>query len=78
MDALLQKLKQHFSDAEYLVLEKAYSFAEKAHDGQKRKTGQPYFIHPCVVVDILVDLGCDVPTLVAGFLHDVIEDTTVT
>ncbi|MEG1791074.1 MAG: bifunctional (p)ppGpp synthetase/guanosine-3',5'-bis(diphosphate) 3'-pyrophosphohydrolase [Clostridia bacterium] len=78
MDALLQKLKQHFSDAEYLVLEKAYSFAEKAHDGQKRKTGQPYFIHPCVVVDILVDLGCDVPTLVAGFLHDVIEDTIVT
>lgn len=78
MDELLQKLKSHFTEAEYLVLCRAYDFSAAAHKGQKRKTGEPYFIHPCAVVNILVDLGSDVPTLCAAFLHDTIEDTTVT
>jgi (p)ppGpp synthetase, RelA/SpoT family len=60
------------------VLLHAYNYAEKAHAGQKRKTGEPYFIHPCAVVDILVDMGSDVATLCAAFLHDTIEDTFVT
>ena len=79
MDELLQKLKKNFSDAEFQELKAAYDFSAAAHEGQKRQTGEPYFIHPCAVVNILVDLGFDdVSTLVAAFLHDVLEDTQVT
>lgn len=79
MDELLQKLKKNFSGAEFQELKAAYDFSAAAHEGQKRQTGEPYFIHPCAVVNILVDLGFDdVSTLVAAFLHDVLEDTQVT
>lgn len=79
MDELLQKLKKSFSEAEFQELKAAYDFSAAAHEGQKRQTGEPYFIHPCAVVNILVDLGFDdVSTLVAAFLHDVLEDTPVT
>lgn len=79
MDELLQKLKKNFSEAEFQELKAAYDFSASAHEGQKRQTGEPYFIHPCAVVNILVDLGFDdVSTLVAAFLHDVLEDTQVT
>lgn len=79
MDELLQKLKKNFSDAEFQELKAAYDFSATAHEGQKRQTGEPYFIHPCAVVNILVDLGFDdVSTLVAAFLHDILEDTPVT
>ena len=79
MDELLQKLKKNFSDAEFQELKAAYDFSAAAHEGQKRQTGEPYFIHPCAVVNVLVDLGFDdVSTLVAAFLHDVLEDTQVT
>lgn len=79
MDELLQKLKKNFSETEFQELKAAYDFSAAAHEGQKRQTGEPYFIHPCAVVNILVDLGFDdVSTLVAAFLHDVLEDTPVT
>ena len=79
MDELLQKLKKNFSEAEFQELKAAYDFSAAAHEGQKRQTGEPSFIHPCAVVNILVDLGFDdVSTLVAAFLHDVLEDTPVT
>lgn len=79
MDELLQKLKKNFSEAEFQELKAAYDFSAAAHEGQKRQTGEQYFIHPCAVVNILVDLGFDdVSTLVAAFLHDVLEDTPVT
>lgn len=79
MDELLQKLKKNFTEAEFQELKAAYDFSAAAHEGQKRQTGEPYFIHPCAVVNVLVDLGFDdVSTLVAAFLHDVLEDTQVT
>ncbi len=79
MDELLQKLKKNFSEAEFQELKAAYDFSAAAHEGQKRQTGEPYFIHPCAVVNVLVDLGFDdVSTLVAAFLHDILEDTPVT
>lgn len=79
MDELLQRLKKNFSEAEFQELKAAYDFSAAAHEGQKRQTGEPYFIHPCAVVNILLDLGFDdVSTLVAAFLHDVLEDTPVT
>ena len=78
MDALLTKLKKNFTETEFEELKSAYEFSRAAHEGQKRKTGEPYFIHPCAVVEILCDLGFDVSTLMAAFLHDVLEDTPIT
>ena len=65
--------KQHPGDS-YLLVEKAYKFAEQAHAGQVRKSGEPYFIHPVSVASILTDLMIDAPTIAAGFLHDTGED----
>ena len=56
----------------------AYDYAKAAHANQKRASGEPYFIHPCAVAEILVDLGLDPATIAAALLHDVIEDTPVT
>jgi len=57
---------------------KAFDVAEKMHAGQMRKSGEPYFIHPMSVTKILAELGMDDNTLVAGLLHDVVEDTSYT
>lgn len=57
------------------LIEKAYSFAEKAHEGQKRLNGDPYFIHVVETAKILVNLGMDSQTVAAGLMHDVLEDT---
>jgi GTP pyrophosphokinase len=59
------------------LIERAYIFAEKAHVGQKRNSGEPYFIHVFETAKILAELGMDAKTIVAGLLHDVIEDTPV-
>ena len=77
MNDLLVKLRKAYPD-HYADLKKAYEFAEKAHAGQKRSSGEDYFIHPCAVVEILADYGFDSSTLIAAFLHDVLEDTEVT
>ncbi|MEG0918317.1 MAG: bifunctional (p)ppGpp synthetase/guanosine-3',5'-bis(diphosphate) 3'-pyrophosphohydrolase [Anaerovoracaceae bacterium] len=60
------------------LLGKAYDIASKMHEGQLRKSGEPYLIHPIAVVIILAELGMDEDTLVAGLLHDVVEDTEYT
>ena len=77
MNELLVKLRKAYPD-KYADLKRAYEFAEKAHAGQKRSSGEDYFIHPCAVVEILADYGFDSSTLIAAFLHDVLEDTAVT
>ncbi|MEU4114606.1 bifunctional (p)ppGpp synthetase/guanosine-3',5'-bis(diphosphate) 3'-pyrophosphohydrolase [Kitasatospora sp. NPDC028055] len=56
-------------------IERAYAVAEKWHRGQKRKSGDPYITHPLAVATILAELGMDAPTLMAGLLHDTVEDT---
>jgi len=56
----------------------ALSFAEDAHNGQKRKSGEPYIIHPMSVATILIDMGMDTDTVTAALLHDVVEDTEIT
>ncbi|MFA6177476.1 MAG: RelA/SpoT family protein [Candidatus Paceibacterota bacterium] len=60
------------------LIEHAYIFAEKAHTGQKRLNGEPYFIHVLETAKILAQLGMDSKTIAAGFLHDVLEDTSIT
>jgi len=60
------------------LIEKAYNFALKAHEGQLRKSGEPYFIHVYETAKILAELKMDTPTIVAGFLHDSIEDGVAT
>lgn len=56
----------------------AYKFASKAHEGIKRKSGEPYIVHPVAVAQILIDNNMDYPTIIAGLLHDVVEDTKIT
>ena len=68
--------KQNPGDDSYLLVKKAYEFAENAHSCQIRKSGEPYFMHPASVASILTDLMIDPPTIAAGLLHDTVEDCT--
>ena len=74
----LQKIKEIYTGADGEMLVRAYAYAEKAHSAQKRASGEPYFIHPCEVAKILIDLGMNAATIAAALLHDVIEDTEAT
>ena len=66
------------SQEEVALIEKAMAFAEQAHTGQLRKSGEPYIIHPFATAKILAEFKADTPTIVAGLLHDTLEDTPVT
>ncbi|MCR5792714.1 MAG: bifunctional (p)ppGpp synthetase/guanosine-3',5'-bis(diphosphate) 3'-pyrophosphohydrolase [Lachnospiraceae bacterium] len=78
-DTLIRKIKAYHPSAEDLsLIEKAYRLARDAHKDQKRKSGEPYIIHPVCVCIILAELELDKETIVAGMLHDVVEDTTMT
>jgi len=70
-----QMISQQHTPEEIAQVEKAYKFAKRLHDGQFRVSGEPYIIHPCEVAKILVSLKVDTHTLVAAFLHDILEDT---
>ncbi len=72
-----ERLETTYTGKELELCEKAYEFAKKAHEHQKRASGEDYFVHPCTVAGILLDLGLDAATVAAAFLHDVIEDTPV-
>ena len=78
MEKTLAKIKENYQDSENAMLLRAYAYAENAHANQKRASGEPYFIHPCAVASILMDLGLDAATIAAALLHDVIEDTSST
>lgn len=78
MRTVIDKINDNYTDEEHEFLIKAYRYAEKMHENQKRASGEPYFTHPCAVAEILIDLGLDAPTVAAAFLHDVIEDTPAT
>ena len=78
MERILEKINENYAEKDQEMLVRAYHYAEKAHANQKRASGEPYFIHPCEVADILIDLGLDAATIAAALLHDVIEDTEST
>ena len=75
LDVLINKIMTVNPKADTELVVKAYELANKAHEGQKRNSGEDYIIHPMEVAYILADLNMDIPTIVAGILHDVIEDT---
>lgn len=75
---LLDHAMPHYDEEQLLELEHAITFAMKAHKGQKRKSGEAYIVHPFAVADTLIEWGMDIDTVIAGVLHDTVEDTEVT
>ena len=75
---LMKVLKDSNRPYDFDKITEAYRYAEKAHDGQMRQSGEPYITHPIAVAQILVELGMDTETICAGLLHDVVEDTSST
>lgn len=76
-DALRDELKTYLDATQVSEIEKAYLLAKKAHEGQKRHTGEPYITHPVAVAQILSQMRMDPPTIMAAIMHDVIEDTYI-
>ena len=76
--ALIARVRKYHPSADITMIEKAYQIGKEAHKDQFRKSGEPYIIHPLWVAIILADLEMDKETIVAGMLHDVVEDTTMT
>ena len=77
-EELMKSIKKYRPNTDLTMIEKAYEVATKAHEGQFRKSGEPYIIHPICVAIILAELELDKETIVAGLLHDVVEDTVMT
>ena len=75
---LITEIKKYHPSSDLSDIEKAYKVAYKAHEGQKRKSGEPYIIHPLCVAIILAELELDKESIIAGLLHDVVEDTVMT
>ena len=78
MEKLLEDIRQLYEGEDREMLFRAYEYAKNAHADQRRASGEPYFIHPCAVASILMELGLDAATIAAALLHDVIEDTPST
>ena len=77
LENLLLRIEQYNPNADMQLIIKAYNFAEAAHEGQVRNSGEKYFVHPFQVALLLADLNMDTATIIAGLLHDVIEDTNI-
>ena len=75
---LIEKVKMYHPSSDLSDIERAYKVAKKAHEGQFRKSGEPYIIHPLCVAIILAELELDKESIIAGLLHDVVEDTVMT
>ena len=75
---LEELLKAHNPGVDLTMLEKAFALASEKHKDQKRKSGEPFIIHPVAVATMLAEMDMDMPSVIAGMLHDVVEDTSVT
>ena len=74
VEELIEKIRRYHPDDDMDLVRRAYAFSEQAHHEQRRKSGDPYFVHPCAVAVILADLMLDATTIAAGLLHDCVED----
>ncbi|MCL2854395.1 MAG: bifunctional (p)ppGpp synthetase/guanosine-3',5'-bis(diphosphate) 3'-pyrophosphohydrolase [Defluviitaleaceae bacterium] len=77
-EALIKKMQTYRPSSDFSMVEGAYKLAKEAHEGQLRKSGEPYIIHPLEVAIILAELELDRETITAGILHDIVEDTEYT
>ena len=75
---LIDTIQTYHPDANTELLARAYTFSERMHQGQKRRSGEPYFVHPVEVAKLLTTMKLDVPTVITGLLHDTVEDTLTT
>ncbi|RFA12721.1 bifunctional (p)ppGpp synthetase/guanosine-3',5'-bis(diphosphate) 3'-pyrophosphohydrolase [Subtercola boreus] len=75
VDTLIRTVRANHPKADLSIIERAYTVAERAHDGQKRRSGEPYITHPVAVAQILAELGIGTKTIAAALLHDTVEDT---
>ncbi|WP_163328235.1 RelA/SpoT family protein [Desulfurobacterium thermolithotrophum] len=75
---IIEKVKEYRDSFDEELIVKAYNFAKERHEGQFRKSGEPFFSHPAEVAYILAELRMDTPTIISGLLHDVVEDTDTT
>ena len=75
---VVEAFRAHHPEGDTDLLKRAYELAREAHEGQKRKTGEPYITHPVTVALMLAEYGLDEQTLAAAFLHDAVEDTPLT
>ena len=78
IDALSEQLSEYLDSDQIHAVRRAYFYAEQAHDGQRRKSGEPYVTHPLAVASVLAEMHMDHQSLMAAMLHDVIEDTEIT
>src|SRR5699024_2212998 len=78
IEDIINEVSEYLSEEDVRSIERAYEFAKKAHEGQFRKSGEPYIVHPVQVAYILTDLEMDAETIIGGLLHDVVEDTDIT
>ena len=78
LEPILKMCEYHHPDEDMSILERAYERAVKQHSSQRRKSGEPYIIHPLAVAQILADLGMGPLVVAAGLLHDTVEDTDYT
>ena len=74
VEELIERIRRYHPDDDMDLVRRAYAFSEQAHREQRRKSGDPYFVHPCAVAVILADLMLDATTIAAGLLHDCVED----
>src|SRR2546427_8693245 len=75
LNDILEKVSAYHADADLDLIKKAYVYSAKVHQGQIRKSGEPYLVHPLEVAGLLADLKLDEASIVSGLLHDTIEDT---
>lgn len=75
---LIKKVQKYNKDADFELIKRAYDFAYRSHTDQFRKSGEQYILHPLGVAEILAGLKLDTPTIIAGLLHDVVEDSAAT
>ena len=78
LDDVIKEMKKHNRKIDTKLISRAYDLAKSQHEGQLRKSGEPYIIHPVQVAYILATLGLDDSTICAALLHDVVEDTNIT